>query len=116
MYKEHQVIQVYGDSNNLYEALFAAIDEVLTVIKKYQALPTFGAKNHISLNRKPIPFEMYRYNTSRIGFGFIGMWWYTDEREIWVYSEPVYEGELDGMYMQYSGVNHLTLWPTAVKD
>lgn len=44
--EESRVIRVYADANNLYEALMAAVDEVMTVVKQGEQLPSFGRKEH----------------------------------------------------------------------
>lgn len=44
--EENRVIHVYADANNLYEALMAAVDEVMTVVKQSENLPGFGRKEH----------------------------------------------------------------------
>lgn len=46
----------------------------------------------------------------------VGIWWYTDNGEIWDESIPIYKGVLSGIYIQYSdNDNHLTLWSSVVK-
>ena len=37
-----QVISVYADSNNLYEALSVAYSEVIKELQKYETIPSFG--------------------------------------------------------------------------
>lgn len=50
--KDIQVIQVYADSNNLFEALSVAYSEVIRELQKYEAIPSFGcvdiSDNHIN--------------------------------------------------------------------
>lgn len=51
------------------------------------------------------------------GDALIGIWWYTDEGQVWGKCCPVDDGELDGMYLQLSrSKNHMTLWSSTVKD
>ena len=40
---DQQIIQVYADSNNLYEALSVAYSEVIKELQKYETIPSFGA-------------------------------------------------------------------------
>ena len=43
----YEPISVYADSNNVYEALCAAFDETLTILKENgRELPSFGCKEH----------------------------------------------------------------------
>lgn len=43
----YEPIAVYADSNNVYEALCAALDEALTILKENgRDLPSFGCKEH----------------------------------------------------------------------
>lgn len=37
-----QIISVYADSNNLYEALSVAYSEVIKELQRYEAIPSFG--------------------------------------------------------------------------
>lgn len=47
----------------------------------------------------------------------IGIWWYTDDGEIWAVSVPKGDGVLEGPYLQYSSrENHMTLWRQVVSD
>ena len=47
----------------------------------------------------------------------IGIWWYTDDKEVWAVSCPTDDGELDGPYLQYSSSkNHMNLWRKVVND
>lgn len=39
---DQQIIQVYTDSNNLYEALSVAYSEVIKELQKYETIPSFG--------------------------------------------------------------------------
>ena len=60
---------------------------------------------------------MKRYVKASRGDGFIGIWWYTDEGEIWGVMKHPDDGVLSGPYVQYSDTeNHLTLWSSVVKD
>lgn len=45
---EH-IIHVYSDSNNLYEALGAALHKLLTELGKYTSIPEFGVAEASSL-------------------------------------------------------------------
>ena len=40
--KNKQVISVYADSNNLYEALLIAYSELMKEIQRYENVPNFG--------------------------------------------------------------------------
>ena len=40
--KDKQVISVYADSNNLYEALLIAYSELMKEIQRYENIPGFG--------------------------------------------------------------------------
>lgn len=43
----YEPISVYADSNNVYEALCAAFDEALAILKENgRDLPSFGCKEH----------------------------------------------------------------------
>ncbi|MCM1286664.1 MAG: hypothetical protein NC240_00035 [Clostridium sp.] len=47
----------------------------------------------------------------------VGIWWYTDDGDIWVVSTSKDDGELDGPYLQYSTKeNDMTLWRKLVSD
>ena len=51
------------------------------------------------------------------GNAFIGIWWYTDNKEIWAVECPVDNGQLDGVYLQLDGNrNHMNLWSSVVKS
>lgn len=39
---DKQVISVYADSNNLYEALLIAYSELMKEIQRYENVPSFG--------------------------------------------------------------------------
>jgi hypothetical protein len=39
---DQQIISVYADSNNLYEALSVAYSEVIKELQKYESVPSFG--------------------------------------------------------------------------
>ena len=42
-YNDHrQIIQVYADSNNLFEALSVAYSEAIKELQKYENIPSFG--------------------------------------------------------------------------
>lgn len=46
----------------------------------------------------------------------IGIWWYTDNGEIWAEAVSADQGVLSGIYKQYSDrEDHLTLWSSIVK-
>lgn len=47
-----QKISVYADSNNLYEALCAAIQQVMTEIEKYENIPSFGCKESYDVSKR----------------------------------------------------------------
>ena len=60
---------------------------------------------------------MNRYVKSSKDNACIGIWWCTDDNQIWGVSCPTDEGELCGMYMQYSlTANHQNLWNSIVAD
>ena len=40
--EDKQVINVYADSNNLYEALLIAYSELMKEIQRYENIPSFG--------------------------------------------------------------------------
>ena len=40
--KDRQIVSVYADSNNLYEALLIAYSELMKEIQKYKNVPNFG--------------------------------------------------------------------------
>ena len=40
--EDKQVISVYADSNNLYEALSIAYSELMKEIQRYENVPSFG--------------------------------------------------------------------------
>lgn len=50
------------------------------------------------------------------GDALIGIYWYTDDGKVFGFSQPTDDGILDGQYIQYDGVNHLSGWRQAVKD
>lgn len=59
--------------------------------------------------------SMKVYVKASRGNAQIGIWWYTDDKEVWAESCPTDDGELDGPYLQYSSSkNHMTLWSTVV--
>lgn len=37
-----QIIKIYADSNNLFEALSVAYSEAIQELKKYESIPSFG--------------------------------------------------------------------------
>ena len=39
---DKQIIHVYADSNNLYEALSVAYSELIKELQKYETIPSFG--------------------------------------------------------------------------
>ena len=42
----HQIISVYADANNVYEALAAAYAETIAAIEEDFALPSMGDRSH----------------------------------------------------------------------
>ena len=40
--KDRQIVSVYADSNNLYEALLIAYSELMKEIQRYENVPNFG--------------------------------------------------------------------------
>lgn len=59
---------------------------------------------------------MKRYVKASRGNARIGIWWYTDDGQIWAQSDFTDNGIQDGMYLQYSDKeNHATLWASTVK-
>ena len=49
--------------------------------------------------------------------GQIGIWWYTDNKDIWAKLKPTDQGYLDGLYYQYDNTtNHLNTWRQVVAD
>lgn len=46
-----QVISVYADSNNLYEALSVANSELIKELQKYETIPSFEAVSVMDNNR-----------------------------------------------------------------
>lgn len=60
---------------------------------------------------------MKRYIKASRGNAQVGIWWYTDAREVWAVSVPTDDGVLDGPYFQYSlRENHMTLWRKVVSE
>ena len=60
---------------------------------------------------------MKKYIKASRGNACIGIWWYTDEGDIWGVMKPTDEGVLDGVFLQYSDTeNHSSLWSSVVKD
>lgn len=58
---------------------------------------------------------MKRYIKASRGNAQIGIWWYTDNGEVWAQSDFTYNGVQDGPYLQYSDhQNHMTLWSNTV--
>lgn len=52
--KDIQVIQVYADSNNLFEALSVAYSEAIKELQKYENIPSFGCTevyNNVNCDR-----------------------------------------------------------------
>lgn len=48
-----QVISVYADSNNLYEALAVANSELIKELRKYENVPSFGIATVSNNNTNP---------------------------------------------------------------
>lgn len=49
--------------------------------------------------------------------GQIGIWWYTDNKDIWAKLKPTDQGYLDGLYYKYDNTtNHLNAWKQVVTD
>lgn len=42
---DKQIIRVYADSNNLFEALSVAYSEAIKEMQNYEAIPSFGRVN-----------------------------------------------------------------------
>lgn len=60
---------------------------------------------------------MKLYVRASRGEALVGIWWYTDNRDIWALSCPVDSGVLDGVYVQYSdNKNHMNMWNSIVKE
>lgn len=58
---------------------------------------------------------MKKYIKASKGNAQIGIWWYTDEGEIWAQSDFTDNGIQYGPYLQYSAKeNHMTLWRSTV--
>lgn len=54
--------------------------------------------------------------SSATGKNRVGIWWYTDNNEIWEESIQKDNGILSGIYIQYSNTeSHLSLWSSTVK-
>ncbi len=54
--------------------------------------------------------------SSEAGKNRVGIWWYTDNEEIWEESVQKDNGVLSGIYIQYSDTeSHLSLWSSIVK-
>lgn len=61
--------------------------------------------------------NMKRYIKTTRDNAKIGVWWYTDDGEIWAKSCLTDDGVPMSMYLQYSKEdNHLNLWPSVVKE
>ena len=41
-HSDRQIINVYADSNNLFEALSVAYSELIQALQKYENIPSFG--------------------------------------------------------------------------
>jgi len=50
------------------------------------------------------------------GDGLIGIWWYTDDRQVIGLSEPADSGRADDRYVQYSKGNHMSNWRKVVTE
>lgn len=48
-----QVISVYADSNNLYEALAVANSELMKALQEFENIPSFGTKSVSNNNMNP---------------------------------------------------------------
>ena len=60
---------------------------------------------------------MKRYIKASRGDEFIGIWWYTDDGDIWADYCHVDDGVIDGIYLQYSSnKNHENQWRSIVKN
>lgn len=60
---------------------------------------------------------MKRYIKSSRDTAQVGIWWFTDENEIWMKGVPTNDGEQVGAYIQYSEHwNHLNSWSSVVKS
>lgn len=60
---------------------------------------------------------MTLYIKSSRNEGFVGIWWYTDDRDVIGVMTSVQSGYLDGRYIQYSkDKNHMNLWKKVVYD
>lgn len=60
---------------------------------------------------------MMRYVKASKENAEIGIWWYTDDREVWAKSCLTDDGVPVHMYLQYSNDdNHMNLWSTVVKE
>lgn len=60
---------------------------------------------------------MKRYIEASRSNAFIGIWWYTDDKELWCKLKPTDQGALCGNYFQYDDQeNHLTLWRQVVNE
>lgn len=58
---------------------------------------------------------MKRYIRASLTSGLVGLWWYTDDGEVWALTKTLDDAELDGIYYQYSlEDNHLTEWESTV--
>ena len=42
---DRQIISIYADSNNLFEALSVAYSEIMKELQKYEDIPSFGRVN-----------------------------------------------------------------------
>ena len=49
--KDRQVIQIYADSNNLFEAMSVAYSEAIKELQKYETIPSFGCVSIADNNR-----------------------------------------------------------------
>lgn len=92
-----------------YDFVNGNIDKVEYLFSKISCLNTFLLNSLLVWYEKNFPKE---FETSSIG-----IWWYTDNGEVWAVSAPVDEGITNGMYIQYSETqNHSTLWSLMVKE
>ena len=60
---------------------------------------------------------MKKYIRASLTSGLVGLWWYTDDGNVWALNKTLDDAELDGIYYQYSlTYNHATEWRKAVSD
>lgn len=60
---------------------------------------------------------MKRYIKASRGGAQVGIWWYTDDGDVWARSVFTDDGVLDGPYIQLDDrENHMILWKTVVNE